>query len=197
MRGLLAEKTTMDKSTASMGRSTPPPSSVAVKEESADLSDMFAGPSSRPSAPPSPASSSHTLHVELEEEIKPEQDVKPPLGRAPSGSVSVLTGRKLKKKTSSPPPPPTLVPQLPVAWDEAHQTFETLEKCVYERKDLGLSREQDEMMVCDCVYDQRESSRLLTECRVGADLDRPSGAASLWSTFGLYQQSIIHRVSGE
>ena len=37
------------------------------------------------------------------------------------------------------------------------ETFETLEKCVYERKDLGLSREQDEMMICDCVYDRGKS----------------------------------------
>jgi histone-lysine N-methyltransferase SETD2 len=51
---------------------------------------------------------------------------------------------------------PTLVPELPLAWDDALQSFEALDKCVYERKDMGLSREQDEMMVCDCVYDPGE-----------------------------------------
>jgi hypothetical protein len=54
---------------------------------------------------------------------------------------------------------PTLVPDLPLAWDDALAGFTTLDKCVYERKDMGLSREQDEMMVCDCVYDPGESSR--------------------------------------
>ena len=50
-----------------------------------------------------------------------------------------------------------MVDDLPVAWDEAHATFTALDKCVYETKGLGLSREQDDMMVCDCVYDKRES----------------------------------------
>ncbi|ORX40448.1 hypothetical protein BD324DRAFT_658455 [Kockovaella imperatae] len=53
-------------------------------------------------------------------------------------------------------PGPMLVNHLPVAWEEAHETFVELERCVYERKDLGLSREQDEMMVCDCVYDKHD-----------------------------------------
>lgn len=67
------------------------------------------------------------------------------------------TPRRKKKGTSrTPPPKPALVDHLPVAWDEAHESFGTLEKCVYEHKTLGLSREQDEMMVCDCVYDRGE-----------------------------------------
>jgi hypothetical protein len=69
------------------------------------------------------------------------------------------TPRRKKKGTSrTPPPKPALVDHLPVAWDEAHESFGTLEKCVYEHKTLGLSREQDEMMVCDCVYDRGESA---------------------------------------
>jgi histone-lysine N-methyltransferase SETD2 len=55
---------------------------------------------------------------------------------------------------------PMMVDDLPVAWDEAHATFTALDKCVYETKGLGLSREQDDMMVCDCVYDKRESNQL-------------------------------------
>ena len=56
---------------------------------------------------------------------------------------------------------PMMVDDLPVAWDEAHATFTALDKCVYETKGLGLSREQDDMMVCDCVYDKRESRQPL------------------------------------
>ena len=63
------------------------------------------------------------------------------------------TGRR---KVIPPPVVPILIDHLPTAWDEAHETFEGMEKCVYERKNLGLSREQDEMMVCDCVYDKRK-----------------------------------------
>ncbi len=63
------------------------------------------------------------------------------------------TGRR---KTNPPPVVPVLISHLPTAWEEAHEGFDELEKCVYERKDLGLSREQDEMMVCDCVFDRRE-----------------------------------------
>lgn len=54
---------------------------------------------------------------------------------------------------------PMMVDDLPVAWDEAHATFTALDKCVYETKGLGLSREQDDMMVCDCVYEKRESCK--------------------------------------
>ena len=69
---------------------------------------------------------------------------KPKTGRKKSAPVSVK---------------PALVEHLPLAWEDAHETFDELERCVYERKDLGLSREQDEMMVCDCVFDKRGSSR--------------------------------------
>jgi len=65
------------------------------------------------------------------------------------------TGRR---KTAPLPVKPVLIDHLPTARAEAHETFDELERCVYERKDLGLSREQDEMMVCDCVFDKRGSS---------------------------------------
>ncbi|WRT70012.1 uncharacterized protein IL334_007005 [Kwoniella shivajii] len=51
---------------------------------------------------------------------------------------------------------PLLIDDLPIAWDEAHETFDSLDKCHYESKNLGLSREQDEMMVCDCIYDKND-----------------------------------------
>lgn len=64
-----------------------------------------------------------------------------------------------RKKAAAVEHKPLLIDELPTAWDEAHQSFVALEKCVYETKGLGLSREQDEMMVCDCMYDKRESRR--------------------------------------
>ena len=72
----------------------------------------------------------------------------PPSGRK-NGS-----GSKVKKEEAV---KPIIIDHLPTAWEEAHETFDALERCIYERKDLGLSNEQDEMMVCDCVYDKRES----------------------------------------
>ena len=83
-----------------------------------------------------------------------------PKSRSPSPETKVVVKREKAKKDG--PPPPQIIDHLPQAWDEAHQTFDTLERCVYERKDLGLSREQDEMMVCDCVYDKRESEQLVS-----------------------------------
>ena len=62
-------------------------------------------------------------------------------------------GRQKKEKVAFAPP---LIETLPIAWDEAHETFEVLERCVYETKRLGASREQDEMMVCDCMFDRSE-----------------------------------------
>ncbi|TXT15823.1 hypothetical protein VHUM_00326 [Vanrija humicola] len=73
--------------------------------------------------------------------------------QASSSAVSTPGGGRGRRRERTPPPPPRLIDDLPDAWDAAHATFENLERCVYERKDLGLSREQDEMMVCDCVYD--------------------------------------------
>lgn len=60
-----------------------------------------------------------------------------------------------RRRTDSPAVPvgPPLIADLPLAWEPALETFESLDRCVYERKDLGLSREQDEMMVCDCSFD--------------------------------------------
>lgn len=100
-------------------------------------------PENKPPPPRSPiASSSSTT---------PHSHTRP---SSPSSRRPTMTSRQSKRK--SPPPPPRTCLDLPTAWDEAHETFEVLEKCVYEMKGLGLSREQDEMMVCDCVYDKRE-----------------------------------------
>lgn len=95
------------------------------------------------------------------------QDVKegsrPPLSRNGSASgtstprasskASGSAGARVKKEAV--PIQRPLIDDLPLAWDEAHETFDVLEACVYETKKMGLSREQDEMMVCDCVYDKR------------------------------------------
>ncbi|WOO81021.1 Histone-lysine N-methyltransferase, H3 lysine-36 specific [Vanrija pseudolonga] len=90
-------------------------------------------------------------------ELDDEEDHKPGESSRQASSSAVSTpgggGRGGRRRERTPPPPPRLIDDLPDAWDDAHATFEDLERCVYERKDLGLSREQDEMMVCDCVYD--------------------------------------------
>lgn len=81
-----------------------------------------------------------------------EEDLKPRTARA-SSSTSKTKSRKASPEVFK----PVLIDDLPTAWDEAHETFEALEKCVYERKDIGLSKENDEMMVCECVYNRRRS----------------------------------------
>lgn len=93
----------------------------------------------------------------------------------PSTAVNSRTGspvpgsarRGRKKALATPPPPPKLIDDLPLAWDAAHETFETLDRCVYETKRLGLSREQDEMMVCDCVWDKGQSKPVRQSGRSG------------------------------
>jgi hypothetical protein len=74
-------------------------------------------------------------------------------------------GKAKKEKEIFAPP---LIADLPTAWDEAHESFAVLEKCVYESKRMGASKEQDEMMVCDCVYNRSKlspSARL----KIGSD----------------------------
>ncbi|WVO21645.1 histone-lysine N-methyltransferase, H3 lysine-36 specific [Cryptococcus decagattii] len=80
-----------------------------------------------------------------------EEDLKPRTARA-SSSTSKTKSRKASPEVFK----PVLIDDLPTAWDEAHETFEALEKCVYERKDIGLSKENDEMMVCECVYNRHD-----------------------------------------
>jgi len=86
-------------------------------------------------------------------------------------STKAERGQTGKSSSSTPARAgPILIDDLPTAWDEAHETFTSLEKCVYERKDLGLSRESDEMMVCDCVFDKRECARCVVVRASGCNL---------------------------
>ena len=85
----------------------------------------------------------------------PSRSPSPGPSRPPLNSRSSTSARK---KAAAVEHKPILIDDLPTAWDEAHRSFVALDKCVYDTKGLGLSREQDEMMVCDCVYDKRESS---------------------------------------
>lgn len=100
--------------------------------------------SSRSPTPPI----SRTRSISVKEEAYPAVN-----SASRPGSSTPRGGRQAIKKE---PVQRSLIDDLPVAWDEAHETFVALERCVYETKKLGLSREQDEMMVCDCVYDKRE-----------------------------------------
>lgn len=79
-----------------------------------------------------------------------------------SSSSSTSSPRPFKKtrarKESPPPFKPTLITHLPNADAEARETYVDLERCLYEKKYLGLSNQQEEMMVCDCVHEKGESS---------------------------------------
>ena len=117
-----------------------------LKSESvaeADVKDLFSGSTPPPDIPHSRSTSPN---------VKDE-------GRRSSGT-------RMKEEEDVKPTGPIIIDDLPTAWDEAHETFVTLEKCVYERKDMGQSKESDEMMVCDCSFDKRESFYLvITPCR--------------------------------
>lgn len=92
------------------------------------------------------------------EKVEPSDPVPRSSSSSPGPSRPALYGRQSgRKKAAAVEHKPMLIDDLPTAWEEAHQSFVALDKCVYETKGLGLSREQDEMMVCDCVYDKRES----------------------------------------
>lgn len=84
-------------------------------------------------------------------EVKQETESKPEL------TIPAATPGKGRKKGAQPVPvKPVFIDDLPTATTEALETFESLERCLYEFKNLGMSMEQDEMMVCDCVYDRGE-----------------------------------------
>ena len=102
---------------------------VKQEKEDTDVKDLFSGSTPPPDIPHSRSRS--TSPINKEDIVDREEDDVKPRG-------------------------PILIDDLPTAWDEAHETFVTLEKCVYERKDMGLSKESDEMMVCDCSFDKRE-----------------------------------------
>ncbi|KAK4688692.1 [histone H3]-lysine36 N-trimethyltransferase, partial [Tremellales sp. Uapishka_1] len=84
-----------------------------------------------------------------EKEEKDTRKAEPGLRKKGSGSGSGSGSR-------SSTPPPTLITHLPNAEQDAFQTFENIERCLYEKKMLGMSNEQDEMMVCDCLYDRHD-----------------------------------------
>lgn len=106
--------------------------------------DDGASSSSRPDTPPIPLESQATSRSQ-----SIGIDGKDGLGTPRKNGP----GRKGKETVPFVPP---LIAGLPNAWDEAHESFEVLERCVYESKKMGASREQDEMMVCDCLFDRSE-----------------------------------------
>jgi hypothetical protein len=75
-----------------------------------------------------------------------------------SSSSSPRPTKRLRTKKESPPPlKPTLITDLPRADDAAKETYIDLERCLYESKVLGLSKQTEEMMVCDCVHEKGSS----------------------------------------
>lgn len=74
-----------------------------------------------------------------------------------SSSSSPRPGKRTRIKKESPPPvQPTLITNLPNADEAAKETYIDLERCLYESKALGLSKQTEEMMVCDCVHEKGE-----------------------------------------
>lgn len=71
---------------------------------------------------------------------------------APVSRPTTLSRRKTQPET----PPPTLINDLPIAEAEALTTFVELEENVFHTKGLGRSNQQEEMMVCDCTFDEGE-----------------------------------------
>lgn len=144
-----------------------PTSPRPADEKPATLDALFSPASPRRPSPP-PLSRTNSVKFDLPEDDangygydewrdrdRESSGSAGPSSRATSAGPS---GSSRRKKESTPPRPPMLIPDLPLAWDDALGSFDSLERCVYERKDLGLSREQDDMMVCDCTYDPGESA---------------------------------------
>ncbi|WWC64819.1 uncharacterized protein I303_107433 [Kwoniella dejecticola CBS 10117] len=136
------------------------PQAVSV---SASASGSVSGKS--PRSPRSPAAAigeedlkprTHThVHVQNEDDV-PSSSSSSAIGTG-TGTGTNGTGKRSKKVKIEPTSTgPILIDDLPLAWDEAYETYQNLDKCHYETKNLGLSREQDEMMVCDCVYDKSD-----------------------------------------
>ncbi|KJE03242.1 histone-lysine N-methyltransferase, H3 lysine-36 specific [Cryptococcus gattii NT-10] len=134
-----------------------------IEDTKPTLDDLWAeNENQKPETPPTPLSrspsSKHEHKSPFPGSTSPpsaspigEEDLKPRTARA-SSSTSKTKSRKASPEVFK----PVLIDDLPTAWDEAHETFEALEKCVYERKDIGLSKENDEMMVCECVYNRHD-----------------------------------------
>ncbi|ADV23354.1 Histone-lysine N-methyltransferase, putative [Cryptococcus gattii WM276] len=134
-----------------------------IEDTKPTLDDLWAeDENQKPETPPTPLSrspsSKHEHKSPFPGSTSPpsaspigEEDLKPRTARA-SSSTSKTKSRKASPEVFK----PVLIDDLPTAWDEAHETFEALEKCVYERKDIGLSKENDEMMVCECVYNRHD-----------------------------------------
>ncbi|CAK9780083.1 hypothetical protein CC85DRAFT_283658 [Cutaneotrichosporon oleaginosum] len=135
-----------------------PPSSASSPYLKPSLKQSPADPSATLDAlfsPQSPRRSPPCVKFDLgSPEPEPEAEAEP----ESSGIVSRASSAGPSRRKKEAPPPPTLIPDLPLAWDDALASFDSLERCVYERKDLGLSREQDDMMVCDCTFNPNDPS---------------------------------------
>ncbi|WVR09631.1 hypothetical protein IAU60_006704 [Kwoniella sp. DSM 27419] len=123
-----------------------------------------AGPiASSSSSSPRRTPGSPSASIIGDEDLKPRTHVHSLKVGGGGGGGGAATPSSSRSRSGKPTPSgtpipsgPQLIDDLPSAWDEAHETFEALDKCHYETKGLGLSREQDEMMVCDCTWDKHD-----------------------------------------
>lgn len=109
-----------------------------------------------------------------------------------SGSASPVKKPTLSRRRTQPEPSaPILIQDLPVAEDDALQTFTELKENDFLAKKLGRSNQQEEMMVCDCTFDDGKSrsdrkasarpSKYLTKLITYVDTDEPEDACGMHS----------------
>lgn len=112
----------------------------------------------KPSIASPPVSHSPVLSADVEfSDVKTESPVPTSASLPPAASRKAAKGAKLAKEEVKIP----LIDHLPEAGEEARQTFVTLPGNVHQYKSLGRSNQDEESMICDCVY------------KHGASLSRP------------------------
>jgi hypothetical protein len=77
-----------------------------------------------------------------------------------SASPTPFKEKSTKKKKEAPIGVTQFIHHLPRAEEQAIQEFEVLEQNTFQFKSLGRSGQQEDMMVCDCVFDPGMSARI-------------------------------------
>lgn len=73
-----------------------------------------------------------------------------------SSSPAAMSRRSRKAKGKELDGPTQLIDHLPRVEDEALATFDVLPENTFEKKHLGRSNQQEDMMICDCVFNPSE-----------------------------------------
>jgi hypothetical protein len=106
------------------------------------------------------------IKPKLEEDIKLEESLFPPIDTKPSKpEPSPPLKRESSESAANVKPKPTgpqLIGDLPRAEAAAHATFVQIPDNHYQYGTLGRSREEGESMTCDCQYEHGWSGTLLS-----------------------------------